>query len=220
MKILALEFSSEHRSAAVLVTAESDERERSGTATHAYGRSTPAFALIGRALAEAGVNREQIERIALGLGPGSATGIRTAISIAQGWRLGRRVGLVGVSSLECLATRLQADGVRGLVHVVSDAQRREFHVAAYHLDVAGPRLVEPLRLAPADEVRQFIESGARVFGPGVGAALPGATEAFPEALTLARLGAVSAEFPEDAHLDAIHLRQPAFAKAAPPASRP
>lgn len=220
MKILALEFSSEHRSAAALVTASEGGPERSGCATHTCGRSTPAFALIERALAEAGVRREEIERIALGLGPGSATGIRTAISIAQGWRLGRRIGLVGVSSLECLAVRLQSEGARGMVQIVADAQRREFHLAAYRLDAEGSRLIEPLRLAPADAVLQLIESGARVFGPGVGTALPGAVEAFPEALTLARLGAAATELPEDAHLDAIHLRQPAYAKATPPASRP
>jgi tRNA threonylcarbamoyladenosine biosynthesis protein TsaB len=220
MKTLALEFSSEHRSAAVLVTASAGAPERFGSATHTCGRSTPAFALIERVLAEAGVTREEVERIALGLGPGSATGIRTAISLAQGWRLGRPVGLAGVSSLECLAARLQAEGVRGRVQVVADAQRREFHVAGYRLDAAGAQLAEPLRLAPASEVLHWIESGVRVFGPGVRTALPGAMEAYPDALTLARLGSAASVLAEGAHLDAIHLRQPAYAKAPPAASPP
>ena len=52
--------------------------------------------MIESALAEAKIEREQIEVIAVGLGPGSYTGIRAAISVAQGWQLARGVKLLGV----------------------------------------------------------------------------------------------------------------------------
>ena len=214
MKTLALEFSSDHRSAAVWVPPSNGAPARSGCATRTSGRSTPAFALIQAALEEAAVAREEIERIALGLGPGSATGVRTAIAIAQGWRLGRPVGLVGVSSLECLAARLHAEGLRGVVYVAVDAQRQEFHLASYVLDADRFRVLSPLRLASATGVQQLLESGARVFGPGLAAVFPAASDAWPDALTLARLGAMAEVLPEGAPLDAIHLRQPAFAKLA------
>ena len=220
MKTLALEFSSDHRSAAVWVPPTADAPGRSGCATQTVGRSTPAFALIQAALDEARVPRDEIERIALGLGPGSATGVRTAIAIAQGWRLARPVGLVGVSSLACLAARLRAEGLRGVVHVAVDAQRREFHLASYELGPGGLRELSPLRLASAAEIQALLEAGARVVGPGLAPVFPAAADACPDALTLARLGAAGEVLPEGAHLDAIHLRQPAFAKTPPLAHPP
>jgi tRNA threonylcarbamoyladenosine biosynthesis protein TsaB len=213
MKTLGLEFSSDRRSAAVWVPASASAPARFGCATQHAGRATRAFTLIREALDEAGVACEEIERIAIGLGPGSATGIRTAIAIAQGWTLGLRVGLVGVSSLECLAARLQAEGLRGEVGLVVDAQRGEFHLATFALDHAGWRELTPLRLASAGDVQALLEAGTRIFGPAAAACFPTATDAGPDAATLARLGASREALPDGAHLDAIHLRQPAFAKA-------
>ncbi|MGZ5566967.1 MAG: tRNA threonylcarbamoyladenosine biosynthesis protein TsaB, partial [Limisphaerales bacterium] len=80
MKILAVEFSSERRSVAVV-----ENGRVLGEAFEMGGRA--AIALVERALATSNVDREQIECIAVGTGPGSYTGIRGAISLAQGWQL-------------------------------------------------------------------------------------------------------------------------------------
>jgi tRNA threonylcarbamoyladenosine biosynthesis protein TsaB len=115
MTILSLEFSSAQRSVAVVrpgdpqITAEAVERGAGGT--HALG-------LIEQVLAEAKIEREQIEVIAVGLGPGSYTGIRVALSVAQGWQLARDVKLLGVSSVECLAAQARAEKIFGRVNVV------------------------------------------------------------------------------------------------------
>src|SRR5438270_72578 len=138
MKILALEFSSEQRSAAVL---QSDHGEGVPTVPAvATCRTSPrtlnAFHLIETALRQHGVEREEIECIAVGLGPGSYTGIRAAISIAQAWQLGRNVRLLGLSSIECLTVQAQAHGIFGRVNLVVDAQRNEFYLATYEIDSA------------------------------------------------------------------------------------
>ena len=98
MKILALEFSSEQRSAAVV-----ENGVVLGEAHETAGKHTQAFALIEQALAKAGLEREQIDCIAVGLGPGSYMGTRIAIAIAQGWQLARGVKTAGISSAEGLA---------------------------------------------------------------------------------------------------------------------
>jgi hypothetical protein len=118
-----------------------------------------------------------------------------------------------VGSLEGIVVRLHAEGLRGAVGVVVDAQRREFHLATYMLGGEGPRELGPLRLVSAGGVQALLEAGTRVFGPGLASALPDASDAYPDALTVARLGASREALPDGAHLDAIHLRQPAFAKA-------
>ncbi|MEI9863786.1 MAG: tRNA (adenosine(37)-N6)-threonylcarbamoyltransferase complex dimerization subunit type 1 TsaB [Limisphaerales bacterium] len=89
MTILALEFSSAQRSVALardgFVLAEASE---------AGGRETHAFGMIEKVLATAKIRREEIDCLAIGLGPGSYTGIRVALSIAQGWQLAREVKLL------------------------------------------------------------------------------------------------------------------------------
>ena len=103
MTILALEFSSPQRSVAVW-RADGAGRRAEGGRNRRTAR-TNAFGMIEKVLAEAKIEREQIEVIAVGLGPGSYTGIRAAISVAQGWQLATRRKLLGVSSAECLAAQ-------------------------------------------------------------------------------------------------------------------
>ena len=78
-------------------------------------RVTNAFGLIQKVLATANISRAEIEVIAVGLGPGSYTGIRAAIAVAQGWQLARAVKLLGVSSADCLAAQAQAEKIFGRV---------------------------------------------------------------------------------------------------------
>ena len=74
--ILALEFSSNRRSVAiadgkdVLARVETDDVKR------------PPLTLIDEALKKASLNRTAIETISIGIGPGSYTGIRSAIATA------------------------------------------------------------------------------------------------------------------------------------------
>jgi tRNA threonylcarbamoyladenosine biosynthesis protein TsaB len=215
MKILALEFSTRHRCAAVLDTSGCAEASR-GVARETDTRATPVFSLIERALAQAGLAREDIEAIAVGLGPGSATGIRAAIAVAQGWHLARGVRLLGLGSLEVLAAELHAEGRRGRVWLAVDAQRGEFHLARYELETAGPRLIEPLRLASRGEVIAAVQAGEAVLGPDLAALVAGASDAFPEAEALARLamGTEVAGRPEA--LEPIHLRAVSFVKSPTP----
>lgn len=220
MTTLGLEFSTDHRGAAVWVAEGTSTAVRTGTAVQTTGRATPAFALIKSALDQAQATRHDVHRIVIGLGPGSATGIRTAIALARGWQLGTPLEIVGMSSLESLAGRLQFEGRRGVVHLAVDAQRREFHLAEYELLAESIREFAPLRLVGTPELQRLLDAGASVFGPGLSAVLDRAHDAFPDALTLARLGAMRPPAAPEAALDAIHLRQPSYVKAAAPASIP
>src|SRR5688572_27194800 len=142
MTILALEFSSAKRSVAVLRAGA----EPISVTSASPERSTRAFALIDEALRSAKIDRSQIECIAVGLGPGSYTGIRVAISIAQGWQLATGLKLLGISSADAVAGQAPAEGMSGRVTCVIDAQRQEFYVAEYELGVSQPRAVAPLHI--------------------------------------------------------------------------
>src|SRR5271154_5183469 len=111
MMILALEFSSARRSVAVArAGVVLSEAEATG------GRATNAFGLIEQALAASQTRREEIEVVAVGVGPGSYTGIRAAIAVAQGWQLARGIKLLGISSVEAIAARAQAEKFFGRVN--------------------------------------------------------------------------------------------------------
>ena len=135
MKILAFEFSSPQRSVALLDSgAGSHVLASSEVIESAPDNTMKPLGMVASALKQTGLEREQIEVLVIGLGPGSYTGIRAAIALAQGWQLGRGVKLLGISSAEGVAAQAQADGLIGKVTVVIDAQRGEFYLAGYDLN--------------------------------------------------------------------------------------
>ncbi len=178
------------------------------------GRSTKAIALIEEALRQAQTEREQVECIAIGLGPGSYTGIRAAISLAQGWQLACDVKLLGISSAEVIATQAQEEGQRGRVAVVIDAQRNEIYLADYALDDNGWRELQPLRLAAPGDLRSTADT--QFIGPEVTRWFPKGRVVVPRAATLARLAQQRNNFVAGEQLEPIYLRQTQFVKAPPP----
>jgi tRNA threonylcarbamoyl adenosine modification protein YeaZ len=209
MKILALEFSSETRSVALV-----ESGRVAGRAAESGGRSTRAFALIDAVLREAVWEREAIECIAVGLGPGSYTGIRAAIALAQGWQFARDVQALGIGSVECLAAQAHSEGVRGAVHFLIDAQRGEFYCARAELAEEAPR-IEPLRIISQEEARSLPER-ALVVEPALIQLFPNARALCPEAAALGKLASARSDYLSTEKLEPIYLRPAAFIKAPPP----
>lgn len=211
MKILALEFSANERSVAV-AEARPDETPRILSSIHETDfRGVTGLTLIDRALQCATVKPVEISLIATGLGPGSYTGIRSAIALAQGWQLSRGTPVVGISTIFCLAEQARAKGIRGLVDIVVDAQRQELYVARYQIEGEEAREIEPLRIiAPAD-----LPPADHVIGPEASKFVVGALDLAPCAETIARL-APSSKIIASEQLEPIYLRQAIFVKAPPP----
>jgi tRNA threonylcarbamoyladenosine biosynthesis protein TsaB len=88
---------------------------------------------------------EAINRIGVGIGPGSFTGLRIGIATARALAQARGLPLVGVSTLEVIARRLQDTAL-----AVLDARRGEAFAAAWR---AGERLLAPVALRP-DELAE------------------------------------------------------------------
>ncbi|MEK7685007.1 MAG: tRNA (adenosine(37)-N6)-threonylcarbamoyltransferase complex dimerization subunit type 1 TsaB [Verrucomicrobiota bacterium] len=235
MKILALEFSSEQRSAAALesgqeaaaaAAANSNLAERArelavtipplGYASQTGPHGRKALGLIDAALREAQWEREQIEGLAIGLGPGSYTGIRAAIAVAQGWQLARPIKLLGISSVDCLAAQAQALGWHGRIEIIIEAQRNEFYLASFEISVVRRQELEGLRLATLEEVRAKAASAAAVVGPEATRWLAAGRALFPNAAMLAQLAMDRADFVAGDRLEPIYLRETAFVKAPPP----
>jgi tRNA threonylcarbamoyladenosine biosynthesis protein TsaB len=206
MMILALEFSAAERSVAL-----ARDGRVLAAARETGPRGTNAFSLISRVLAEAGVRREEVETIAVGLGPGSYTGIRVAVSVAQGWQLARPVRLLGVDAVTTLTTQAQAAGIFGQVNVLIDAQRGEYYLATWELTASERREITPLRLVPTAGVKPG--PGEIYLGPD--APRVGGTLMYPAADTVVQLAAQCPRPGVGETLEPVYLRESTFVKWQP-----
>jgi tRNA threonylcarbamoyladenosine biosynthesis protein TsaB len=206
MTILALEFSSDRRSVALV----RDSEILSEAAEQMAARGTNAFGLTEKVLAEANISRTEIEAIAVGLGPGSYTGIRAAIAIAQGWHLATGAKLHGVSSVEAVALESQATGIFGTVNVVIDAQRGEFYLSRWELAENLREEIAPLKIVSAAEIQSLKMAAEICVGPEMERIL------FPSAAKVAQLATRQTDISTVAELEPIYLREANFVKSTPP----
>ncbi len=111
--------------------------------------STALLAEVERAAAAAG-GWDAVERIAVGLGPGSFVGIRIGHRHgARAWRRARGLPVAGVCTLDALGRGIgEAAGPSAAVLAVLDARRGEAFAALY--SAAGERLWEPFVATPGE----------------------------------------------------------------------
>jgi tRNA threonylcarbamoyladenosine biosynthesis protein TsaB len=185
-----------------------------------HGNTMKPLSMVEEALKLAGLEREQIECLVVGLGPGSYAGIRAAIALAQGWQLARGVALLGISSADCVAAQAQADGITGRASVVIDAQRGEFYLAGYEIGAEKRRETTPLRLATLTDVRECETAGEVLIGPEVTRWFPAGRVVFPRAATLGNFALTRTDFVAGEKLEPIYLRETKFVKAPPPRTVP
>lgn len=155
----------------VVFTARHDPAagERPGHATH-------LLPLVARVLARADVDWAGVDRIAVGVGPGTFTGLRIGIATARALARARDIPLVAVSTLQSLAlARPGPDAVpAGLdtVLAVLDARRGEVFAASWRVDEAGEfdrALLLPHALAPEALVELIAPLGPAALAIGDGA---------------------------------------------------
>lgn len=212
MILVALECSSDDRSVAVA----RDERILA-TETLSLGQGTPLLGMIDRVLNAAGIPRTDVSGIVVGLGPGSYTGIRSALAVAQGWSLATGAFVRGLDSASACGQRSWSEGHRGEAWILIDAQRGEFYMSQVLLDDVRATTLSPLRLATRTEIDGLAERGARFIGPAAGLRhVPGACIK-PDAPSLlaAYLDQPDLSANSIQQLEPVYLRPVAFVKAPP-----
>ncbi len=92
-----------------------------------------------------------LSAIAVGLGPGSFTGLRIGMATAKGLAHGSGLKLIGISSLDAIAASVSSDR---LICVVMDARKQEVYCCFYRCSPGAvarrcsqPAVVEPQTLA-------------------------------------------------------------------------
>ncbi|MGH3348761.1 MAG: tRNA (adenosine(37)-N6)-threonylcarbamoyltransferase complex dimerization subunit type 1 TsaB [Nocardioides sp.] len=120
--------------------------------------------LIDRALSGAGLVRQDLTAIAVGVGPGPFTGLRVGLVTARTLGFVLDLPVYGVCSLDVLAVEAVDTGaVIGDFAVATDARRKEVYLATY--DEEGSRLTGPVVDRPAALANsgQVVGEGAHLY---------------------------------------------------------
>lgn len=161
-----------------------------------------------------------LDGIAASIGPGSFTGVRICVSVAQGLAFGAGLPVVGVTTLEALALQAMRTGADQVLACL-DARMGEIYWGCFSADAGrGLAARSAPAVGPAASVRVPFTSAFTGIGRGFdsyaelralpGLALPaGAGEALPDAADMVRLAALrlaAGEGVDPADLTPLYLR--------------
>ncbi len=205
---------------------EPGDIHRPGAPAEGSGPPTNLFSAIQALLARHQLAPKDLALIAVGLGPGSFTGIRAGIAAAKGLALPRHLPIKGVSSFDALALTALPKMPRDCPQmcVLGDARRDEVYCAFYDrdgrptaacqikaLEAIADEIHNPIWFV-SPEIERFQNDIASLFG---GFASIGGTPVFPGAAALGWL-AVQRFHADgdrgDEHLEPIYLRTPQYKK--------
>jgi tRNA threonylcarbamoyladenosine biosynthesis protein TsaB len=109
--------------------------------------------LLEQLLAEAGWPKSSVDRLGVGVGPGSFTGLRAGIALAEGLSVGLDRPLWGVGSLLAMARGALAEHPSGPCCALLDARRSELFLAVYDREL---RELRAPRALPIEELSDFL----------------------------------------------------------------
>ena len=158
----------------------------------ARGHAETLMPLVMAVMAEAGLAFAALAKIAVGVGPGSFTGIRIALAAARGIGLAANRPVVGIDSFSAIAAAIAPSTLAGRsLLVIVDSKRTELF--GQYFDADHHALGEPLVL-PAEGMLQHRPAGALLIAGDAAGQFPPAPDTSraegagrPDARDIARL---------------------------------
>ena len=113
---------------------------------------------IDRLLDDAALTWEDLDGLAVSLGPGSFTGLRIGLSTIKGLAMASTLPLIGISTLDGLASQLSSHPM--LIAPVIDARKKEIYTALYRGSLNGTlqRISDEMAISPQDFASRINES--------------------------------------------------------------
>jgi tRNA threonylcarbamoyladenosine biosynthesis protein TsaB len=216
MRVLAVDTATEACSVALLSGDELIFRFAEGGLAHAQ----QVLDMVEAVLAETQVSLSMLDGIAASIGPGSFTGVRISVAVAQGLAFGAGLPVVPVTTLEALASQVTGRGLDRALACL-DARMGEVYWGCFAADpTRGLAAISPAAVGPPGSVVLPTPGTYGGVGRGFGAyaglaALPGLelhpedSRALPHAREFARLGALRlalAEGLDPADVSPLYLR--------------
>lgn len=129
--------------------------------------SRAVYEWVSELLEEAGMSLRELDCIAFGAGPGSFTGVRVAVALAQGLGFARGLPLCPVSTLAALAEGALQNSGADAVACCFDARMGEVYFGVYRRDSKlGVRVLAADALLSPDAVDLPEEGRFLAVGPG------------------------------------------------------
>lgn len=156
MRLLALDTATEACTVALLT----EHGLISKSVEIGRGHAQEILGMVDRILAEGGATLASLSGIVAGIGPGSFTGVRVSVAVAQGLAFGAGLPVIPIGSLEALA--IEAIG-RGAERVLAclDARMGEVYWGCFAAEATGlMRALGPPAVGPPAAVR-LPEDGMR-----------------------------------------------------------
>ncbi|MCC4264682.1 tRNA (adenosine(37)-N6)-threonylcarbamoyltransferase complex dimerization subunit type 1 TsaB [Oceanimonas baumannii] len=97
------------------------------------GHTDLILPMVQELLDEAGISLNQLDGLAFGRGPGSFTGVRITLGVAQGLAFGADLPLLGVSNLQALAQGAHRETGCNTVLSAIDARMGEIYAGGFSL---------------------------------------------------------------------------------------
>lgn len=184
-RIIAIETSGRLGSVATLLGDSNDARLLGQIALTDDQRTAQSLApALHDLLAAANWSPKDVELVAVGVGPGSFTGLRIGVTTAKTFAYAVGAEVVGVNTLVALAA--QAPQSTSPLWAILDAQRQELFAAKFVVDDAiGIRTLSETLIVPQDRWLPSLQPGERVIGPALkrlAARLPASVVALSEEL--------------------------------------
>lgn len=143
------------------------ERRHEPAAGERPGHAGRLLALASELLSGAGRGFGDVDRIAVGLGPGTFTGLRIGVATARALTQSSGAELVGVSTLRALAVEAEPDAAADVgVLAVIDARRGEAFAAGWR---GGEPVLEQVAAAPGRLAEIVAREGGAWLAVGDGA---------------------------------------------------
>jgi len=154
MLVLALDTAVERASA---VLAEDDRELAAWRAETRQDLCRRLASEVAAVLGRSGHSFDDLDLVAVGLGPGSFTGLRIGLATAKAIALARDLPLVGISSLAAMAWQVR-DRLTGLTCPILDARRGEIYAALYHTAADRVQAVAPEFVASPSDLGERLRS--------------------------------------------------------------
>lgn len=112
------------------------------------------------------LSAQDLDAVAVSVGPGSFTGIRVGIATAEGLCLPSNLLAFGIPTLDGLAENLLHANLTGEALCLVDAQRGECFVGHYRIDENSFTAINPPTILGVDRMEALIRDRAWIVGPG------------------------------------------------------
>ncbi|MFD2166410.1 tRNA (adenosine(37)-N6)-threonylcarbamoyltransferase complex dimerization subunit type 1 TsaB [Thalassotalea euphylliae] len=165
MKLLAIDASTEACSVAIQL----DNEIFSDFQLCPQSHSVVLLPMVDKLLHQADCKLTDFDVLVYGRGPGSFTGVRIGIGVAQGLAFAADLPTVGISTMQAMAQQAFEVEHQHDVSVAIDARMSEVYCANYELAESGIMTLRgEERVMPPQAFAEHLGEGTNVYGAGTG----------------------------------------------------